>query len=189
MRSRLGKTESDGPAIMVGPSLRCAVHFRPGFHHDRGLPTRRQQLALCNLAELRPTLQSPAVSGRLRSALHETVVSAVLTQSKRLAEGVGFEPTNGFHRWRFSRPLPSTARPPFRTLTIVRPFRTDSKLPVSLPMYDYGNPVPGHHSERWAQRREQCGGGDAPPASEESVAATAVVTRKTAALTCRSSES
>jgi hypothetical protein len=132
VRSRLGKTESDGPAIMVGPSLRCAVHFRPGFHHDRGLPTRRQQLALCNLAELRPTLQSPAVSGRLRSALHETVVSAVLTQSKRLAEGVGFEPTNGFHRWRFSRPLPSTARPPFRIPTIVRHLARYSLEPMRI---------------------------------------------------------
>ena len=31
-----------------------------------------------------------------------------------LAEGVGFEPTNESPRWRFSRPLPSTSRPPLR---------------------------------------------------------------------------
>ena len=40
-----------------------------------------------------------------------------------LADWVGFEPTKGFHGWRFSRPLPSTTRPRFRTFripTIVR---------------------------------------------------------------------
>ena len=31
-----------------------------------------------------------------------------------LAEGVGFEPTSDFRRCRFSRPVPSTARPPLR---------------------------------------------------------------------------
>jgi hypothetical protein len=31
-----------------------------------------------------------------------------------MADGVGFEPTKGFHLWRFSRPLPSTTRPPVR---------------------------------------------------------------------------
>jgi hypothetical protein len=29
-----------------------------------------------------------------------------------VADGVGFEPTRGVNPWRFSRPLPSTARPP-----------------------------------------------------------------------------
>ena len=32
----------------------------------------------------------------------------------RVAERVGFEPTRGVNPWRFSRPLPSTARPPLR---------------------------------------------------------------------------
>ncbi len=31
-----------------------------------------------------------------------------------MAERVGFEPTVGFHLRRFSRPEPSTARPPLR---------------------------------------------------------------------------
>ena len=31
-----------------------------------------------------------------------------------MAEGVGFEPTSESPRWRFSRPLPSTSRPPLR---------------------------------------------------------------------------
>src|SRR5215467_2974655 len=31
-----------------------------------------------------------------------------------LAEGVGFEPTSDVSRCRFSRPVPSTARPPLR---------------------------------------------------------------------------
>ena len=31
-----------------------------------------------------------------------------------MAEGVGFEPTSDFHRCRFSRPVPSTARPPLQ---------------------------------------------------------------------------
>jgi hypothetical protein len=33
-----------------------------------------------------------------------------------LAEGVGFEPTSDFRRCRFSRPVPSTARPPLQAL-------------------------------------------------------------------------
>ncbi len=32
----------------------------------------------------------------------------------KVADGVGFEPTGGFHLRRFSRPVPSTARPPIR---------------------------------------------------------------------------
>ena len=31
-----------------------------------------------------------------------------------MAEREGFEPSRGLHPWRFSRPLPSTARPPLR---------------------------------------------------------------------------
>jgi hypothetical protein len=31
-----------------------------------------------------------------------------------MAEGVGFEPTSDFRRCRFSRPVPSTARPPLQ---------------------------------------------------------------------------
>jgi hypothetical protein len=31
-----------------------------------------------------------------------------------MAEGVGFEPTKGFHPCRFSRPVHSTALPPLR---------------------------------------------------------------------------
>jgi hypothetical protein len=38
----------------------------------------------------------------------------VLRVRDSLAEGVGFEPTNDFRRCRFSRPVPSTARPPLR---------------------------------------------------------------------------
>ena len=33
-----------------------------------------------------------------------------------LAEGVGFEPTRDFHPCRFSRPVPSTTRPPLQDL-------------------------------------------------------------------------
>src|SRR3990167_1228320 len=37
----------------------------------------------------------------------------VLDESiKKMADGVGFEPTRRFHVCRFSRPVPSTARPP-----------------------------------------------------------------------------
>ena len=32
----------------------------------------------------------------------------------KVAEREGFEPSRGLHPWRFSRPLPSTARPPLR---------------------------------------------------------------------------
>jgi hypothetical protein len=35
-----------------------------------------------------------------------------------VAEGVGFEPTRDFHPCRFSRPVPSTARPPLQALLI-----------------------------------------------------------------------
>ena len=45
-----------------------------------------------------------------------------------VAEGVGFEPTVTFQPRRFSRPVPSTARPPLRTqtLAIVYLARADS---------------------------------------------------------------
>ena len=33
---------------------------------------------------------------------------------RNVAEREGFEPSRGLHPWRFSRPLPSTARPPLR---------------------------------------------------------------------------
>src|SRR5215469_5830785 len=34
--------------------------------------------------------------------------------NRHMAEGVGFEPTSDISRCRFSRPVPSTARPPLR---------------------------------------------------------------------------
>ena len=38
-----------------------------------------------------------------------------------VAEGVGFEPTSDFRRCRFSRPVPSTARPP---LQAIKPYKS-----------------------------------------------------------------
>jgi hypothetical protein len=35
-------------------------------------------------------------------------------KDEQMAEGVGFEPTSDLRRCRFSRPVPSTARPPLR---------------------------------------------------------------------------
>ncbi len=35
---------------------------------------------------------------------------------KKMADGVGFEPTERSHVRRFSRPVPSTARPPIHVL-------------------------------------------------------------------------
>ena len=37
-----------------------------------------------------------------------------------MADGVGFEPTKGFHPCRFSRPVLSTAQPPIRLIYIFR---------------------------------------------------------------------
>ena len=37
-----------------------------------------------------------------------------------MADGVGFEPTKGFHPCRFSRPVLSTAQPPIRLMHILR---------------------------------------------------------------------
>ena len=37
-----------------------------------------------------------------------------------MADGVGFEPTKGFHPCRFSRPVLSTAQPPIRLTYILR---------------------------------------------------------------------
>ena len=44
--------------------------------------------------------------GRLRISVNSTV-----------ADGVGFEPTRRSHACRFSRPVPSTARPPIQKTT------------------------------------------------------------------------
>jgi hypothetical protein len=40
---------------------------------------------------------------------------ALASNCPKVAEREGFEPSRGLHPWRFSRPLPSTARPPLRT--------------------------------------------------------------------------
>jgi hypothetical protein len=37
---------------------------------------------------------------------------------KEMADGVGFEPTRRFHACWFSRPVPSTTRPPVRRRTL-----------------------------------------------------------------------
>ena len=38
-----------------------------------------------------------------------------ITDVGQVADGVGFEPTKGFHPCRFSRPVHSTALPPIQT--------------------------------------------------------------------------
>ncbi len=43
---------------------------------------------------------------------------------EKMADGVGFEPTVRFHARRFSRPVPSTARPPIQRIEI----KTDSVI-------------------------------------------------------------
>src|SRR5580704_3182312 len=40
--------------------------------------------------------------------------------AQNVAEEEGFEPSRPFRAWRFSRPLPSTARPPLRRLVYSR---------------------------------------------------------------------
>ena len=37
-----------------------------------------------------------------------------------MADGVGFEPTEGFHLRRFSRPVLSTAQSPIRQLNLIK---------------------------------------------------------------------
>src|SRR5215471_16778801 len=49
-----------------------------------------------------------------------------------LADGVGFEPTRGLHPWRFSRPLPSTARPPIQPQNSATRRRTDRGQPGAI---------------------------------------------------------
>ncbi len=48
-----------------------------------------------------------------------------------LAEGVGFEPTRDFHPCRFSRPVPSTTRPPLQAIYKSGSFDTWSFLACS----------------------------------------------------------
>ena len=40
-----------------------------------------------------------------------------ISANSAVADGVGFEPTRRSHACRFSRPVPSTARPPIRNIT------------------------------------------------------------------------
>ena len=51
-------------------------------------------------------------------ALSGRVIPWVRSPLIRLADGVGFEPTRSLHPWRFSRPLPSTTRPPIHPAEI-----------------------------------------------------------------------
>ena len=51
-----------------------------------------------------PSSRTRAATPRERQTTRQTTC--------RVAEGVGFEPTSESPRWRFSRPLPSTSRPP-----------------------------------------------------------------------------
>jgi hypothetical protein len=47
---------------------------------------------------------------------------AETSRNSGLADGVGFEPTRSVNPCRFSRPVPSTARPPIQTLNIASVF-------------------------------------------------------------------
>jgi hypothetical protein len=51
-------------------------------------------------------------------ALHRELAGHNLGDIGVLADGVGFEPTRGANPCRFSRPVPSTARPPIRARNI-----------------------------------------------------------------------
>ena len=47
---------------------------------------------------------------------------------KKMADGVGFEPTERSHVRRFSRPVPSTARPPIHPMNEVQKDAADLKV-------------------------------------------------------------
>ena len=47
---------------------------------------------------------------------------------KKMADGVGFEPTERSHVRRFSRPVPSTARPPIRPMNEVQKDNAEVKV-------------------------------------------------------------
>src|SRR5271167_1114791 len=74
---------------------------------------------------------SQSLNRRPLSALHlcakpvNALIWSILWENRyerdSVAEGVGFEPTVTFQPRRFSRPVPSTARPPLRCLDRVRP--------------------------------------------------------------------
>ena len=42
-----------------------------------------------------------------------------MTANSELADGVGFEPTRSLHPCRFSRPVPSTTRPPIHVIDVI----------------------------------------------------------------------
>ena len=69
--------------------------------------TRRSPL-MPHVDLIESSLVPPGAYGRWLSWRRATVSDC----NRSMADGVGFEPTVGFHPRRFSRPLPSTTRPP-----------------------------------------------------------------------------
>src|SRR5258708_39892432 len=60
--------------------------------------------------------------------------------SNYLADGVGFGPTRPLRACRFSRPVPSTARPPIQTLDLLcRRFATIGLFSASAATYSRAN--------------------------------------------------
>ena len=61
-----------------------------------------------------PIDQATGKTCRCRPIRRKGVTHVSGTDLSGMADGVGFEPTRRFHACRFSRPVPSTARPPIR---------------------------------------------------------------------------
>ncbi len=61
----------------------------------------------------------------------------------KMADRVGFEPTKGFRPWRFSRPLPSTTRPPVLSGDLAPTSRPVQQVSVPPPDRSRNDPVPG----------------------------------------------
>lgn len=63
---------------------------------------------------------TPLAGERLQPLGHFSIREVIQLSKTSKAEGVGFEPTKGVNPCRFSRPVPSTTRPPLRTNPWVR---------------------------------------------------------------------
>ena len=104
------------PEAKTGP--RTIVAEREGFEPSVELPLRRFSKPVPSAARP-PLLQlgnlaSPAYPRRAGRAARRS--RAEFAKAGILAEREGFEPSRRVNAWRFSRPLPSTTRPPLLSL-------------------------------------------------------------------------
>src|SRR5438552_9402395 len=93
-------------SISTGTAKSSLWSRRPAAWSRSSIKTGRTPLLGCNEGPVAPP----------RAFLHVQGFAVLVSFTRVLADGVGFEPTRPLRACRFSRPVPSTARPPIHVI-------------------------------------------------------------------------